>query len=270
MEQLITEIEQVAQVEQVVREVGHLLAERQSAEPIAARTRAEALAAFGALDRPATGLLRERLGALRPQAGWLTDELATALPADGEWWSCDATDGAVQYLLGLPHWAVTATLLREGRAVLAVVHAPRLGATYTAVRGAGARLNGRRIRPSERELAVAVVATSHPPTITEEPDALRRVGATTSAVIGAGVLAVRNLGPTALQVAQVGSGHLDAFWECGLDAPNLLGGALIAAEAGARVTDHAGRPWQPSTSTGFLAAPVGQHEALVRVLGAVA
>lgn len=263
MEQLITE------VGKVVREVGGLLAEQQSTEPIAARTRAEALAAFGALDRPAAGLLRERLGALRPQAGWPADELETAVPADGEWWSCDATDGAVQYLLGLPHWAVTATLLREGEAVLAVVHAPRLDATYTAVRGAGARLNGRRITPSERELETAVVATSHPPTVAGDPEALRRVGATTSAVLGAGVLAVRNLGPTALQVAQVGSGHLDAFWECGPDAPNLLGGALIAAEAGARVTDHAGRPWQPAASTGFLAAPVGQHEALVRVLGLV-
>ncbi|GAB2747264.1 inositol monophosphatase family protein [Kitasatospora kifunensis] len=262
MTQLITE------VEAVVREVGARLAGQQGTEPTAARTRDEAFAAFRELDQPATELLRERLGPLRPQAGWLDDELDSALPADGEWWSCDATDGAVQYLLGLPHWAVTATLLREGEAVLAVVHAPRLDACYTAVRGAGARLNGCQIRPSERELNAAVVATSHPPTITEDPAALRRVGATTSAVIGAGVLAVRNLGPTALQVAQVGSGHLDAFWECGLDAPNLLPGALIAAEAGAKVTDHAGEPWRPSTSTGFLAAPMSQHEALVRVLSA--
>lgn len=183
---------------------------------------------------------------------------------------CDAVDGAVQYLLGQPHWAVTATLLRDGEPVLAVVHAPLLGFCYTAARGLGARLNGRPISPSERALDVAVVATSHPPLVAEQdPDALRRVGATTSAVIGTGVLGVRNLGPTALQVAQVGSGHLDAFWECGLDAPNLLPGALIAAEAGAVVSDHAGGPWQPGASSGFLAAPVQQHAALVTVLSGV-
>ncbi|MCX4749371.1 inositol monophosphatase [Kitasatospora sp. NBC_01287] len=258
------------EVEAVVREVGAWLAGRHRAEPVAARGRAEALAAFSALDAPAAALLRERLGALRPRAGWIESELASRVPVTGEWWLCDPIDGAVQYLLGQPHWAVTATLLEEGEAVLAVVHAPQLGFTYTAARGAGALLNGRRISPSGRALDTAVVATSHPPMVAEEDAlALRRVGASTSAVLAAGVLGVRNLGPTALQVAQVGSGHLDAFWECGLDAPNLLGGALIAAEAGAVVSDHVGGPWLPGTSPGFLAAPVQQHGELVRVLSAV-
>ncbi|WP_051970413.1 inositol monophosphatase family protein [Kitasatospora azatica] len=250
-----------------VREVGAWLVERHRAEPVAARTRDEALAAFAAIDGPAAALLRERLTALRPQAGWVAEELDSAVPVDGEWWLCDATDGAVQYLLGQPHWAVTATLLRDGEAVLAVVHAPLLGFTYTAARGEGAWLNERLVSPSTRELAAAVVATSQPPTVGRDPAALRRAGSSLTAVLSGGVLAVRNLGPTALQVAQVGSGHLDAFWEFGLDGPNLLPGALIASEAGALVTDHSGAPWLPHASAGFLAAPRGQHAELVRLLG---
>ncbi len=255
-------------VEAAVREVGARLAERRPAEPCPAFTLPEARARFAELDGPAAAELRERLGALLPRAGWVDDELHGAVPAEGEWWLCDATDGAVQFLLGLPQWAVTATLVRDGTAVLAVVHAPQLGArTYRAVRGGGAELDGRRIAVVERELAVTVAGTSQPPTVAADPVALRRAGASLSAVAGA-VLAVRNLGPTSLQVAQVGSGHLGLFWEFGPDPANLLPGALVAAEAGATVTDAAGAAWTPGAD-GFLAAAPGLHRDVLPLLLAI-
>ncbi|MEV6977948.1 inositol monophosphatase family protein, partial [Kitasatospora sp. NPDC093806] len=241
---------------------------RRPAEPVPARTLPEALAAFAALDGPAAAELRERLGALRPEAGRVDEELDGAVPTEGEWWLCDATDGAVQFLLGLPQWAVTATLVRDGAAVLAVVHAPELGGrTYRAVRGGGAELDGRPIAVVERELAATVAGTSQPPLVARDPVALRRAGASLSALAGAAV-AVRNLGPTALQVAQVGSGHLGLFWEFGPDAGNLLPGALIAAEAGARVTDAAGAAWT-AAADGFLAAAPGTHAEALPLLRAI-
>ncbi|WP_033218261.1 inositol monophosphatase family protein [Kitasatospora phosalacinea] len=251
-------------VERAVREVGRHLAGRQGAEPLAAATPAETRAAFDALDRPAAGLLRERLTALRPRAGWLDDEWAREVPGDGEWWLCDATDGAVQYLSALPQWAVTATLLRDGAPVLAVVHAPLAGATYTAAAGGGARLNGRRRAPRPRTLATALAATSQPPGVARDPDALRAAGASLAAVLPH-VPAVRNLGPTALQAAQVGSGHLTLFWQYGADPANLLPGALLAAEAGAVVSDAQGAPWTPAAPS-FLAAAPGAHAELVALL----
>ncbi|BAJ28262.1 MULTISPECIES: inositol monophosphatase family protein [Kitasatospora] len=253
--------------ERAVREVGRRLAARQPAEPLDAATPAEARAAFAAVDRPAARELRERLGALRPGAGWLDDEWARELPADGEWWLCDATDGAVQYLSALPHWAVTATLLRDGAPVLAVVHAPREGATHTAAAGGGARLNGRPCAPRARVLATAVAATSQPPDAARDPEAVRAAGAALSAVLPH-VPAVRNLGPTALQVARVGSGHLTLFWQYGADPANLLPGALLAAEAGARVTDARGEPWTPAARS-FVAAAPGAHAELLGLLRAV-
>jgi myo-inositol-1(or 4)-monophosphatase len=253
--------------EQALREVGDRLAARQPAEPVAAATPAEARAAFDAVDRPAARLLRERLTALRPQAGWLDDEWAREVPATGEWWLADATDGAVQYLGALPHWAVTATLLRDGAPVLAVVHAPRTAATYTATAGGGTRLNGRRCAPRPRTLATAVAATSQPPLVARDPAALRAAGASLSAVLPH-VPAVRNLGPTALQSAQVGSGHLTLFWQYGADPANLLPGALLAAEAGAVVSDAQGAPWTPAAPS-FVAAAPGVHAELLDVLRAV-
>ncbi|WP_395296346.1 inositol monophosphatase family protein [Kitasatospora hibisci] len=256
-------------VETAVRAVGARLAAVRPAGPTPGRTVAEAMAHFAELDGPAAAELRARLAELRPEAGWVTDELEGTVPTGGEWWLCDATDGAVQYLLGQQQWAVTATLVRDGAAVLSVVHAPQLGGrTYRAVRGGGAELDGRPVAPPERELAVAVAGTSQPPLVAADEPALRRAGASLTAVL-AEVLAVRNLGPTALQVAQVGSGHLTLFWEYGTDAVNLLPGALIAAEAGAAVTDAAGAAWS-TTSDSFLAAPPGLHGEVLRVLATVA
>ncbi|WP_030243571.1 inositol monophosphatase family protein [Streptomyces sp. NRRL S-350] len=256
-------------VEEAVREVGAKLAAHRPTEPTTARTRAEAGARFAELDGPAAAGLRARLTALRPQAGWVPEEPDGSVPAEGEWWLCDATDGAVQYLLGHPHWAVTAVLVRDGAAVLAVVHAPELdgGRTYRAVLGGGAELDGQPITAVERDLAATVAATSQPPLVAGDPVALRRAGESLSAMAGS-VLAVRNLGPTALQVAQVGSGHLALFWEYGPDAGNLLPGALIASEAGAAVTDAAGAAWTAGSDS-FVAAAPGLHADALEVLRAV-
>ncbi|MGE7434860.1 inositol monophosphatase family protein [Kitasatospora sp. NPDC001175] len=247
--------------------VGAHLVERHRPEPAAAANLAGAMAVFNELDTPASDLLRERLTGLRPQAGWLADELATSIPVNGEWWSCDATDGAIQYLCGLSQWAVTATLIRDGEPVLAVVHSPVQGFTYTAALGGGTRLNGRTVRPQVRELSAAVATTSQPPTVAEDPVALRRAGESLSALLPR-VLAVRNLGPTSLQISQVASGHLSLFWQYGADPVNLLPGALIAREAGARVTTTGGTPWTPAAD-GFLAAAPSLHSDAVAVLGQV-
>ncbi|WP_344588572.1 inositol monophosphatase family protein [Kitasatospora paracochleata] len=68
-----------------------------------------------------------------------------------------------------------------------------------------------------------------------------------------------------MQVAQVGSGHLSLFWEYGSDAGNLLPGALIAREAGARVTDARGGRWTPAADS-FVAAAPSLHGDLLAVL----
>lgn len=229
-----------------------------------ATTWGEFLEAFAKFDEPTTRLLRTRLSALRPDAVW-AEEVGTELPESGEAWVVDALDGAVQLLQGLPQWAISVTLVRDRRPVATVLHSPVLGETYTAAAGFGAFRDGRAITPSAKsELKVSLLATSQPPTVADEPAAVARAGASLAAVLPVAG-AVRNLGPTSWQIADTAAGRIDAFWEFGLDDGNLLGGALLAEEAGALVTDAAGRPWRAGASS-FLDAPAKLHGQLVELL----
>lgn len=243
-------------------EVGVLIHDRPRTAP--ATTFAEFRRGFDAVQEPAEALLRKRLDALLPGVEW-ADEFDPDLPAGATRWVADVADGAVQYMQGLPQWCVSVTLVKDRIAVAAVLHNPVQGETYGAEAGRGAHLNGRPISPSAKtELPIALVATSQPPFITNQPHAGVEAGRSLSAVLPA-VGAVRNLGPTSWQVADVASGRIDAFWEYGQDAGNLLGAHLIAREAGAVVTEADGHPWHPA-STSFLAAPAHLHTQLHALL----
>ncbi|RLK58287.1 inositol monophosphatase family protein [Actinokineospora cianjurensis] len=201
------------------------------------------LARFTDLDRPLTAELRDRL----PAGDWVIDSI----------------DGAVQYLQGLPQWCVTATLVDNGEAVLTVLHSPTLGETYAAERGKGAWRDGKPIRPSAKvSLAAALAGSSHP--ATPQPGANAAAGLALPGMLDR-VAALRNLGPTSWQVAEVGAGRVDLFWVFGRDAENLLGAGLVATEAGAVVSSVDGSPWTPE-APGFLVAAPGLHAAAVAAL----
>ncbi|WP_370969225.1 inositol monophosphatase [Amycolatopsis sp. cg9] len=223
---------------------------------------AELAAAFGAIDDPLAAGLRAALTELRPGAAWA--EEFDELPG-GEVWVVDALDGAVQLLQGLPQYCLTVTLVRDGEPELAVLHSPRLGETYAAKRGEGARRNGKPVAPSRKtSLAAVVAATSQPPFVAKQPGVAEAAGRSLTAVLEE-VAAVRNLGPTSWQVADVAAGRLDLFWQFGRDATNLAGAALVAREAGAVVTTADGAPWTPSAGS-FLAAAPGLHAPAAKIL----
>ncbi len=226
------------------------------------RTMAELRTVFGALDAPLGRRMIERLRVLRPEAA-VGDELdGEQLPEHGEVWIVDALDGAVQYLHGHPEWCVSIALVRDRVPVAAVLHSPSLGATYAASKGEGATRNGQAIAPATKsDASVAFVATSQPPFVARQPDVVRLAGASLSKVLG-GVGAVRNLGATSWQVADVASGRLDAFWQYGADDVNIAGAALIAREAGAAVTDATGAEWKLGASSVLVSAPSLQREIL--------
>ncbi|MFJ6053490.1 inositol monophosphatase family protein, partial [Streptomyces sp. NPDC092307] len=158
-----------------VRTAGSALRER-FGEVIGHGTREELMSALAANDDAALAVLRPRLTQLRPDAGWVEDELdGGALPA-GEWWVVDPAEGNVNHLHALPEWAVTATLVRDNRPVLTVVHVPLTGETYTALAGAGAHLDGRPLHVSDTaNLDLSIVATSQARP-DEDEEVVRRVG----------------------------------------------------------------------------------------------
>ena len=223
-------------------------------------------AAFDAVDVPAAAFVREALEAARPGVP-VVDEIGTAVP-DGEAWVIDATDGAIQYLQGLPQWSVSIGLLRDGKPSLSALYNPFLGELYTAAVGEGAFRDGVRVSPSVKtDLTLTLAGTSQPPFPGKQPSAVSATGQAMSRLLPA-VGVVRNLGPTSWQVADVASGRVDVFWEFGRDAANLLAGSLIADEAGAIISDAQGNPWS-AASCSFVAAAPGLHAKVIDVLSGI-
>lgn len=246
-----------------VRAAGSVLRER-FGDVVRHRTRDELMSALAANDDAALDVLRPRLESLRPQAGWVEEELAGGALPSGEWWVVDPAEGNVNHLHGLPDWGVTATLVRDNQPVLTAVHLPLAGETYTALAGGGAHLDGRPLRVSETtDLGLSLVATSQARP-DEDQAVTRRIGSSITAMLG-DALVVRTSVPATLHLLNVAAGRIDAFWQFAGARADLLPGALLVTEAGGRISDAEGRPWTPASESLLAAAP-GVHTAAVATL----
>lgn len=246
-----------------VRAAGAALRER-FGEVVRYETREELMRALAANDDTALDILRPRLTSLRPNAGWVEDELDGGALPSGEWWVVDPAEGNVNHLHALPEWAVTATLVRENQPVLTVVHLPLTGKTYTALAGAGAYLDGRPLRVSATtDLGLSIVATSQARP-DEDEKVVRSVGSSITAMLF-DALVVRTAVPATLHLTDVAAGRTDVFWQFAGARADLLPGALLVTEAGGRLSDAEGRPWTPQSDS-FLATAPGVHAEAVATL----
>ncbi|MBI5877519.1 MAG: inositol monophosphatase [Chloroflexi bacterium] len=163
----------------------------------------------------------------------------------GDVWIVDPLDGTTNYAHGYPVFAVSIAHRVEGETVLGVVYDPNRDELFCAERGAGAFLNGQRLRVSSTpDLLHALVSTGFPYDRATNPDnnaeQFRRVSRKAQAV--------RRVGAAALDMAYVAAGRQDGHWERGLGPWDGAAAALLITEAGGRVTpmDGAGR-WTPWT-----------------------
>ncbi|MFH8395404.1 inositol monophosphatase family protein [Streptomyces sp. NPDC018036] len=259
----VSDAELLAQTALAVGAAGSVLRDRFGGV-VRHRTREELMSALAANDDAALEVLRPRLTLLRPEAGWVEEELDGGALPSGEWWVVDPAEGNVNHLHGLPDWAVTATLVRDNRPVLTAVHLPLTGETYTALAGGGAHLDGRPLRVSETtDLGLSLVATSQ--ARPDEDEAIvRRVGSSITAML-LDALVVRTSVPATLHLLNVAAGRIDAFWQFAGARADLLPGALLVTEAGGRISDAEGRPWTPESESLLAAAP-GVHNAAVATL----
>ncbi|GAA4988645.1 3'(2'),5'-bisphosphate nucleotidase CysQ [Kitasatospora paranensis] len=258
-----TDADLLARTAIAVRAAGSALRER-FGDVVRYRTRDELMRALAANDDTALAILRPALTELRPQAGWVEDELdGGALPA-GEWWVVDPAEGNVNHLHALPDWAVTATLVRDNQPVLTVVHLPLTGETYTALTGAGAHLDGRPLHVSATaDLGLSIVATSQARP-DEDETVVRRVGSSITAMLF-DALVVRTAVPATLHLVNVAAGRIDAFWQFAGARADLLPGVLLVTEAGGQISDTQGRPWTPQSESLLATAP-GIHAHAVATL----
>jgi len=250
----------------VLRTAGELLRERYdvSARP---GDLDDIVRAIYANDEAVLALTRQPLTEARPGSRWVEDELAGGALPEGEWWVVDTAEGNINHIHGMSEWAVTATLVRDNVPVLAVVHLPLTGDTYTALRGGGARLNGEPLRTSAKsDLRAALVGTGQAKP-GETGEALRRTGASVTAMLFS-ALVVRVSVPATMQLIHVAAGRMDVFWQFSDVRSGLLPGALLVSEAGGTVTDTRGEPWGLA-SADFLASAPGLHTGAVDVLSAL-
>ena len=214
-------------------------------------------------DSAVADVLRPALAAIRPEARWLDDEHGSGPLPGGEWWLIDPMGGNVNAVHGMPDWNVGVSLVRDGRPVLAVLYFPVLGELFTATEGGGAHLDGERLRVSAKtSLDGALAGTGQ-----AQPGHgfLERMGRSFTAMSEA-ALYVRISVPVTHQLAQVAAGRMDLHWQFD-NVRSHAAGVLLVQEAGGVVTDLDGGPWD-LTSTGYLAAAPGVHDAALKVLTA--
>jgi myo-inositol-1(or 4)-monophosphatase len=208
-----------------------------------------------------TAILEPALSALRPAARWVGDDQEMSVLPPGEWWAVDPIEGGVNYVHGMDRWAVTVALVRDNEPVLAVVHEPVSGRTWTAVRGGGAFLNGHPLAVSaKKETDAAIVTTTQPRTRN------RQFGDAMAALLDR-VLLVRSTVPSTFPQLDLAAGHVDAYWQDECDLIGVAAGVLLVTEAGGVVTNLRGTPWRPG-DTDILAAAPGVHEELLSILRA--
>ncbi len=177
-------------------------------------------------------------------------------------WIVDPLDGTNNYAHTYPHFCTSIALEERGGIVAGAVYDPMREELFTAVRGGGAYLNGKKISTSPcSELESAILGTGFPYDIESRVEkALPLMAAMLRCVQG-----IRRDGAAALNLSYVAAGRLDGFWEISLHAWDVAAGGLIVEEAGGKVTGIDGKP-TTVYSEQIIASNGPLHQKIVDVL----
>ena len=221
-------------------------------------TKSSASDPVSAADRASEKLITDGITTARPGDGLVGEEGAARTSETGLTWVIDPLDGTVNYLYGRLDWCVSIAVRDEAGALAGVVHQPRTGITWSAIRGGGAHRDDVVLGPPrEVELAAALVSTGFSylsDRRAEQADHLRRVLPA--------VRDVRRGGSAALDLCSVADGTADAYYEHVIQPWDIAAGALIAREAGAEIVGGPGT----ALPDGVLAAAPSLAVALVELL----
>ncbi|MCP1359268.1 inositol monophosphatase family protein [Aneurinibacillus migulanus] len=220
----------------------------------------------------ATNQIKVAMAEKYPNIHWSGSEFETQnqqkVEFQGEYWICDAIDGAVQFLQGIYSYTISLCLVRDGQPVLSFVYDPSHDELFHAVAGEGAFLNGKRISVATKEkLGEAIVSTTPPSFPTKE------IESTNLTLKGFGQIiprafAVRMLGSVSLQLAYTACGRLDGYYEFGDEFYNWIAGALLVQEAGGVVSDREGNSFRWGAS-GIIASNPVLHQKMKEELHAI-
>lgn len=251
--------------ERLAREAGELVRSGRPDQVEVAATKSTATDVVTRMDADSEALLRREIAAARPDDAILGEEEGSSSGTSGITWVIDPVDGTVNYLYGVASYAVSVAAVvgppdpREWTVLAGAVHSVVDDRTWTAGLGAGATLDGRPVRVNaETDLGQCLVGTG----FGYDADR-RRAQARVLVDVLPQVRDIRRLGSAAIDLCLVATGELDLYYERGLNPWDMAAGALVAQEAGARVTGLRGRPADREM---VVAGPSEAVARLVRVL----
>lgn len=191
------------------------------------------------VDHQAEQAIIQLLRKTYPHHGILAEESGRHGNQDEFLWIIDPLDGTTNFIHGYPQFAVSIALQHRGKLDQAVVYDPIHNELYTASRGSGAQLDGRRIHVSRQtKLENALIGTGFPYRALDNMerylDIFRQMIMHTAGI--------RRPGSASLDLAAVACGRFDGFWEFGLKPWDMAAGVLLIEEAGGMVSDMGGGP----------------------------
>jgi len=226
----------------LAREGGERAAELRRAGVAVASTKSSLADVVTAADGEVEDLLRRRISELRPDDAILGEEGDDVPGTSGLTWVLDPIDGTVNYLYGLPYWAVSVAVCtgepdpRTWRVLAGAVAAPALGHVWHAAVGSGAFRDGEPIAVSQEEdLSLALVATGFGYRSEQRAEQARVL-----ATVLPEARDIRRAGSCAIDLCMVGDGTVDAYYESGINAWDMAAGEVIVREAGGLVEGLAG------------------------------
>jgi myo-inositol-1(or 4)-monophosphatase len=223
--------------EEVAVEAADLVRRRRREGVEVAGTKSSPVDIVTEVDKAAERLIFDRLLTARPGDGFLGEEGTGAESTSGVQWIVDPIDGTVNFVYGLPQYAVSIAAAAEGESVAGIVLNVETEERFTATRGGGAFLAGNRLRlaPVDKPLSQRLVATGFNYL---EPVKKAQTAAVSRLLYE--VRDIRRMGSAALDLCAVAAGRVDAYVEEGLQPWDMAAGGLVATEAGAVVEKRLG------------------------------
>jgi myo-inositol-1(or 4)-monophosphatase len=213
-------------------------------------------------DLAADRLLRKRLSAILPQAGWLSEETIDDPDRLGRpfTWIVDPLDGTKEFVMGIPEFSVSVALVAKAKPILAIVHNPATTEMYTCLKGFGVFLNVEPVQVSQkRDLTGMTVDASRSERNRGEFEPFEKT------------VNVQTLGSIAYKLARVAAGQADATWSRGPKHEwDICAGSLLVNEAGGHCVDLDNRSFQFNKAkpkvNGIIATNQALHQQVIELL----
>jgi myo-inositol-1(or 4)-monophosphatase len=225
---------------QVAKEAGALIRSYHE-RGAAVRAKGQSYNLVTEADLESEKLIISRLKEAFPEHAILAEETSAATEAAEHLWVIDPLDGTNNFAHSFPFFSVSIAFWRDGKPVVGVVYDPLRDELFTAERGQGAFLNEQPVRVSPASsLSESVLATGF---FYERGEMMRRTLRQIQTFFEKPIRGIRRTGSAAMDLCYVAAGRLDGFWELRLSPWDYAAGGLIVSEAGGRVTDVTGGPF---------------------------